>query len=75
MNDINNPNITDLKQLEWLFDAAKNPSDFTSNLKNAIRNLDEDLIDQATVTKFGVQRKVDVKTKVLNSFDTIFKLK
>lgn len=55
--------------------CCKNPSDFTSNLKNAIRNLDEDLIDQATVTKFGVQRKVDVKTKVLNSFDTIFKLK
>ena len=75
INDLNNANITDLKQLEWLFDAAKNPADFINNMKNAIRNLDEDLIDQATVTKFGVQSKGDVKAKVLNSFDTVFKLK
>jgi hypothetical protein len=39
INDLNNADITDLSQLRWYFDAAKNPPNFETNIKNAIDGL------------------------------------
>jgi hypothetical protein len=75
MNDLNNSKIKDLKQLEWLFDAAKNPSDFTTNLKNAIDNMDFTTVTDATIQKFEVPNRNALKTAIKNNFNNIFKLK
>ncbi|MET3028632.1 fibronectin type III domain-containing protein [Flavobacterium sp. UW10123] len=76
LNDLNNADIIDLKQLQWMFDAAKNPPDFVTNMKNAIDNLpltDEIAkkflkdVENPTVSKLKKYLKED--------FDEIFKLK
>lgn len=75
LNDLNNGDIADLKQLQWLFDAGKNPPDFVTNLKAAIMNLDNSAINTTTLAKFGVTNGDALKAKILSNFDAIFKLK
>jgi hypothetical protein len=75
LNDLNNGDIVDLKQLQWLFDAGKNPPDFVTNIKNAIDNMDFTTITDATIQKFGVPNRNALKTEIKNNFDNIFKLK
>ncbi|MFK7061447.1 hypothetical protein V3Q90_15115 [Flavobacterium oreochromis] len=76
LNDLNNADIIDLKQLQWLFDMGKNPPDFVTNMKSAIDNLpltDEMAkkflkdVENPTVSKLRKYLRED--------FNEIFKLK
>ncbi|MDR2992408.1 MAG: hypothetical protein LBV11_00990 [Bacillus cereus] len=75
LNDLNNPDIIDLKQLDWMFDAAKNPDNFVENMRSAIRNLDNNSISKVTLDKFKVANADELKNVILGNFDSIFKLK
>ncbi len=72
INDLNNPEITDLSQLKWFFDAAKNPANFETGMKAAIDGLQ---IPLATAQKFGFGNIPDFKSNLKSNFNLIFSLK
>jgi hypothetical protein len=74
INDLKNSDIKDLKQLRWMFDAAKNPPNFETNMKAAIQNLDKTKITPATLSKFGVSSADELISKIEDDFNEIFKL-
>ncbi|TDX11690.1 fibronectin type III domain-containing protein [Flavobacterium sp. S87F.05.LMB.W.Kidney.N] len=76
LGDLSNGDIVDLKQLQWLFDAGKNPPDFASNMKKAIDNL-EITDDMAKKFLKDVENPTASKLKkyLKEDFDEIFKLK
>jgi hypothetical protein len=73
--DLNNPRILDLDQLVWIFDKAKNPSNFVANMKTAIDNLPLNSINAATLAKFGAGTVPQLKTILKAQFDSIIQLK
>jgi hypothetical protein len=75
VNDLNNPDISDLSQLQWYFDAAKNPPNFETNMKAAINSLDKTKITNATIAKFKVANADELLDKIENNFSNIFYLK
>jgi hypothetical protein len=75
VNDLNNTDIIDLKQLVWIFDAAKNPPDFVTNMTRAIDNLPAGDIPAATLTKFGVTTVPQLKAKIKAQFTSIIQYK
>ncbi|UTN06329.1 fibronectin type III domain-containing protein [Flavobacterium bizetiae] len=76
LGDLSNPDIVDLKQLQWLFDAGKNPPDFASNLKKAIDNLDvTDEMAKKLLKDVENPTPAKLKKYLKEDFDEIFKLK
>lgn len=76
MNDLNNSDIIDFKQLQWMFDAGKNPPDFVTNMKNAIDNLPlTDEMAKKFVKDIKDPTVKDLKKLLNKEFDNIFKLK
>ncbi len=75
IKDLNNPDIVDLKQLKWLFDAAKNPANFEANMKAAIDGLP---LTNDLAKKFvkDIQNPTanDLKVFLKDEFFEIFKL-
>lgn len=72
INDLNNPEITDLSQLQWIFDVAKNPANFETAMKTAINGLQ---IPLTTAQRFGFGNVPNFKTNLINNFENIFSLK
>lgn len=74
IKDLTNPDITDLGQLKWYFDSAKNPPNFEANMKAAIKNLkNDDLVDM--LPKFGATTPAQLKTIIETNFSKVFALK
>jgi hypothetical protein len=67
--DLSKSNVTDLDQIEWLFDGAKSPSNFTSDLTNAVENLP---LTTSMDNKFGMANVSELKTEIIDRFDDIF---
>jgi hypothetical protein len=72
IKDLSHKDVTDLRQLKWLFDSAKAPINFTENIKIAIRNLP---INKELAEKFGYADIVKFKEELIIQQDNIFKLK
>ena len=75
IKDLNNPEISNLAQLKWYFDAAKNPANFEADMKAAIESMDMSSIAVETLQKLGVPNRPALKTKLVNEFNSIFYLK
>ncbi|MBD2769203.1 fibronectin type III domain-containing protein [Hymenobacter sp. BT664] len=75
INDLNNIDIGSLSQLKWYFDAAKNPSNFLSNMTNAIDAMDMSSVLPQTFAKFGAANAADLKLLIKNNISTIFQVK
>lgn len=84
--DLNNPNITNLNQLKWMFDKAKYlkkagiteaniEAKFVEDMKRAIDGLDKTKITNATLTKFNVADVDKLFDEIENSFGDIFYMK
>ena len=71
MNDLTNANSLD--QVKWIFNGAKNPPDFRTNMMDAIDNLPltdnlaKKLLDNPNATK------ALLKNQLKTDFDEIFK--
>ena len=67
--------MTDLEQIKWIFDGAKSPSNFKSELTNAVENLpktgDLPLTDEIAA-KFGYPDKFELESAIIENFDEIF---
>ena len=72
MKDLTNANSLD--QIKWMFNGAKNPPNFRTNMLNAIDNLPltdnlaKKLLDNPNATK------AILKNELKSKFDNIFKL-
>ena len=75
LKDLSNPEITDLGQLKWVFDGAKNPSDFKKKLIAAINGLPLNELN-ALAQKIGLRARdgAALRKLLLDNFDSIFKL-
>ncbi|MFY7827951.1 MAG: hypothetical protein ACOVQ4_12540 [Flectobacillus sp.] len=76
INDLNNNAITDLSQLKWYFDGAKNPANFEANMKAAIDglSLSNDLAKKFITNKIDPTGS-DLKLLLKQKFSQIFTLK
>ncbi|WP_106598736.1 hypothetical protein [Dyadobacter jiangsuensis] len=76
LKDLNNPDIIDLNQLRWLFDAAKNPANFEMNMKTAIDGLDLSVnkIPAATFQELGINGEAGLRVLIEQNFSNIFNL-
>jgi hypothetical protein len=76
MKDLRNPDITNLNQLKWIFDAAKKPPEFVENMKKAIDNLPigDDLV-RKFVKNIDDPEAIDLKDLLKKNFSTIFQIK
>ncbi len=73
LKDLSNPDITNLGQLKWVFDGAKNPADFKKKLIAAINGMTDDQLDQFSV-KFGfdIDGGSELRASLIDNFDSIF---
>ncbi|MGV6861261.1 MAG: hypothetical protein ACWA41_05790 [Putridiphycobacter sp.] len=70
--DLSNPNVDQLNQIKWIFDGRKTPSDFITNIENAIDNLP---LTEELALKFTGQDNISVFRNYLKSeISNIFKL-
>ena len=80
--DLNNPAITNLNQLKWMFDKTKylkkagnTEATFVADMKRAIDGLDFSSLPDNVLTKFQVTSKPALKAKLKNEFNDLFFLK
>ena len=62
--------MNDLTQIQWIFDGAKSPPDFKSNLLNTVDGLE---IPSTVVFKFtGTTNKKDLIDLISEQFEEVF---
>jgi hypothetical protein len=81
IKDLNNPDITNLNQLKWMFDKAKylkkagnTEATFVSDMKRAIDNLSDTSLE-ILLPKFGANSAIQLKNILKNNISQIFNLK
>ncbi|MBF04722.1 MAG: hypothetical protein CMP76_15675 [Flavobacterium sp.] len=73
MKDLTNANSLD--QVKWIFNGAKNPPDFRTNMINAIDNLPiTDALARKLIPNNPIANANDLKDLLETDFDKIFKL-
>tara|TARA_R110002060_G_scaffold76055_1_gene86149 strand:+ start:339 stop:833 length:495 start_codon:yes stop_codon:yes gene_type:complete len=71
IKDLSRDNVGDLSQIQWIFDGAKSPPDFKSNLLNVV----DDLSFSANVLiKFGFTRNAQLRELISDNFEDVFVL-
>ena len=77
IKDLSHQDVTDLRQLKWIFDGGKNPEKFIENMKNAIMDLPDDKL-KTLANKFikDIDKPTasDLKKLLIKQQDNIFKL-
>ncbi|MDO6557892.1 hypothetical protein [Paraglaciecola chathamensis] len=63
-------NVSDLSQIQWIFDGAKSPPDFRSNLLNAVDSLE---MPSTVIFNFtGTTNKKDLIDLISEQFEEVF---
>jgi hypothetical protein len=62
-------NVTDLGQIQWIFDGAKSPENFYGNLTQAIENMP---LTECLALKFEVGSITELIALLISRFDNIF---
>jgi hypothetical protein len=71
VKDLSRIDVNDLTQIQWIFDGAKSPPDFRSNLLNAVDNL---AIPDSVLLKFDLNERSEFYDLIEENFENIFVL-
>ena len=70
VKDLSRIDVNDLTQIQWIFDGAKSPPDFKSNLLNVVDSLE---IPSTVIFKFtGTTNKKDLIDLISEQFEEVF---
>lgn len=75
IKDLTNDEVSDLSQIRWIFNGAKNPTNFRQNMMNAIDHLSlTDDLARKFVKEVERPTTTDLKELLKENFDDIFKI-
>lgn len=60
-----------MSQIKWIFDGAKLPPNFRSDLLNAVDSVS---FSQSVLNKFGVTRNSQLRELISDNFEDVFVL-
>lgn len=71
VKDLSRIDVNDLTQIQWIFDGAKSPPDFKSNLLNVVNDLS---FSANVLSKFGFTRNAQLRELISDNFEDVFVL-